>query len=250
MGIHKQTPKDFSLRTGISPEDIALLRSVPLFSGIAPNELRHILSTSSIRRYPNHTTLFMEGEPADRFYVITKGWVKLSRMCENGNEVVISVTSIGDSFAEAAIFEKGEYSVTATTITDARLLVVNSSTLMAALRENSELLFNMMVSLSRDMHKNQTLLHQLCAMSATERLAAFLMNLCPSDAGKIAIPLPIDKALIAMRLGMKPETLSRAFAKLKRVGIVTSGRNVLIEDVSRFRRVYRQCAVDPGAYEH
>jgi DNA-binding transcriptional regulator YhcF (GntR family) len=45
--------------------------------------------------------------------------------------------------------------------------------------------------------------------------------------------LPYDKRLIAARLGVKQETLSRAFAKLRDHGVRTETRDVLIESVSR-----------------
>ena len=235
MGQMTKDASDFELRTGITRDDIRRLGQVHLFSGLVPDDLRKLLATSSTRRYPDHTTLFMEGDPADRFFVVMDGWVKLFRLSENGQEVVISVSSPGESFAEAAIFDNNTFPVSAVAITDVRLLVVSAESLMRQLSENMDFTFNMLASMSRQMRRNVIKLHQMCSMSSTERLADFLIDLSNSHNGTARITLPLDKSLIAARLGMQPETFSRALAKLKTVGVQSVGHDVEIKDLNALR---------------
>lgn len=239
MGEASRNLDDFELRTGISRDDIRRLGQVSLFSGLGPDDLRNLLATSSIRRYPDNTILFMEGEVADRFYVVMDGWVKLFRLSENGQEVVISVSSPGESFAEAAIFDSHIFPVCASAITDVRLLVVGAESLLRQLSENNQLAFNMLGSMSRQMRRNVTKLHQMCSMSSTERLADFLIGLTDSKDTTASITLPLDKSLIAARLGMQPETFSRALAKLKSVGVKSVGHDVLIQDLDALRAMVK-----------
>jgi hypothetical protein len=49
--------------------------------------------------------------------------------------------------------------------------------------------------------------------------------------------LPYDKALIAGRLGLKPESLSRAFAKLRSVGVEVHASHVVVHEVTKLRDV-------------
>jgi len=225
----------FTLRTGITPADLHSLSRVPLFSGLTPGDMRRLLATSSIRNYSEQTTLFMEGEQADHLFVVMEGWVKLYRSCEDGKEVIITVTSPGESFAEAAIFDSTVYPVSATSVTDVRLLVVGAEAMLRELRENMDFTFNMLASMSRQMRSNIILVHQLCAMSSTERLAAFLLGLSDVIQGEARITLPLDKSLIAARLGMQSETFSRALGKLKRLGVSSSGHSVIIKDVAALK---------------
>ncbi|PHS79473.1 MAG: transcriptional regulator [Rhodospirillaceae bacterium] len=229
----------FMLRTGIKPDDLGRLGKVPLFAGFAPDDLRKLLFSSSIRDYENQKALFSEGESAQRFFVLLNGWVKLYRLCEDGREIVISVISPGESFAEAAIFDSNVYPVNAMTISNARLLVVGADSMMRELRENMDFTFNMLASMSRQMRCNITLLHQLSAMSSTERLVDFLLNLCDVDQGETEIILPLDKSLIAACLGMQPETFSRALAKLKNIGVSNEGHNFVIKDVAQLRKIIK-----------
>lgn len=235
MGSSENEREAFTLRTGIMPADLRCLSRVPLFSGFAPDDMRRLLATSSCRRYPEQTTLFMEGDPADHFLVVMEGWVKLYRVCEDGKEVIFSVASPGESFAEAAIFDRCDYPVSATAVTDVRLLVVGAESMMRELRENVDFTFKIMASMSRQMRNNIVLLHQLYAMSSTERLADFLLGLCNVIEGEVTITLPFDKSLIAARLGMQSETFSRALAKLKSSGVTSSGHTVTIKDVETLK---------------
>ena len=235
MGSISQEVDDFELKTGITSSDIKRLGRVYLFSGMPPDMLRGLLSTSSIRKYPEGATLFIEGDPADRFFVVMEGWVKLFRLSENGQEVVISVASPGESFAEAAIFDSSDFPVNASAVTPARLLVVNGETMLRQLADNAQLTFNMMASMSRQMRKNVTTLHHMSSMSSTQRLADFLLGLTETPSGPATIVLPLDKSLIAARLGMQPETFSRSLSKLKPVGLTSSGHEIQIKDVGALR---------------
>jgi CRP-like cAMP-binding protein len=66
-------------------------------------------------------------------------------------------------------------------------------------------------------------------------LADFLLSLSNSVNGTATITLPLDKSLIAARLGMQPETFSRALAKLKTVGVHSAGHDVVIKDLDALR---------------
>ena len=78
-------------------------------------------------------------------------------------------------------------------------------------------------------------IEQLQVLSTAQRVGDFLLRFCPPGPGNAVFELPFDKSLIARRLGMKPETFSRALAKLRAVGIETHGATVSVEDLERLR---------------
>ncbi|MFV0475395.1 MAG: helix-turn-helix domain-containing protein, partial [Pikeienuella sp.] len=63
------------------------------------------------------------------------------------------------------------------------------------------------------------------------------IELCPEDAESAKVTLPYDKALIAGRLGMKPESLSRAFARLRDSGVRINQTSAAISSVNRLREL-------------
>ena len=83
----------------------------------------------------------------------------------------------------------------------------------------------------------------LKAQTGAQRVAEFLLELSPCAAGPCTVTLPYDKVLIAGRLGMKPESLSRAFAKLREHGVTVRQNHAEIADVEALRDYATE---DPG----
>jgi len=162
---------------------------------------------------------FFQEERAESFFVVLNGWVKLSRETVEGDEYVIGMFSRGESFAEAAIFDSGRFPVTAEAVEPARVLVVPAKPFMETISLDPQLAMSMLATMSRRLRHLVTQVEQLQAKSAPQRVGAFLLRLSDGVDGAITVQLPYDKSLIAARLGMKPETFSRALAKLRHLGI-------------------------------
>ena len=93
----------------------------------------------------------------------------------------------------------------------------------------------MLASLSMRLRFHVHQIEQLQVQSTGQRVGDFLLRFCPSGPGNAIFDLPFDKSLIARRLGMKPETFSRALAKLRTIGVDTHGHTVTIEELDRLR---------------
>jgi CRP-like cAMP-binding protein len=227
----------FERRTGMTGDDHAVLAKIPLFSGLKPEALRSLLADAWVQSFARNAVLFLQDEPATRCYVVFDGWVKLFRTTQDGQESVIAVFTRGDSFAEAAIFDRARYPVHATVAEDARLLVIPAEPFMRKLAENGEYALKVLAAMSRHLRSLVQQVERLQLKSSTQRVAEFLLRLCPVFAGPAVLKLPVDKVLIAGRLGMQPETFSRSLAKLRSVGVVSKGPEVTIDDVVVLRRL-------------
>ena len=234
----------FAPHAGLDAEDETALAGCCLFAGVELASLRMLLASASARRYPRHAVLFLQGEPARHFYVVLKGWVKLFRTAADGQETVVATCGRGESFAEAASFAEGVYPVGAQVAEEARLLVVPVRSFTAQLRRNPTLAVNMLASMSRHLRGLVREIEQRAVKSAPQRLGAFLLKQCPRGQGATAVDLPGDKGLVAARLGMRPETLSRALAKLGTVGVSTRDRRVAVSDMDALRRYVAGAGVE------
>jgi len=85
---------------------------------------------------------------------------------------------------------------------------------------------------------------RLKAQTGAQRVAEFLLDLCPADAGSCTVTLPYDKVLIAGRLGIKPESLSRAFARLREAGVTVRQNHAAIADINGLREFVEQDRAD------
>lgn len=223
-------------RLGLEPRDLPVIARGPLFAGLEPGALAQLLADAVVRRFPRNALLFVEGEPAGQFYVVLDGWVRLYRQTPDGRESVIALFARGESFAEAVMFLGGRFPVNAAVVEEARLLVIPAKSFRRALRNDNELCFKMMGSMALHLRRLVAQVEQLTVRSSSERVAQFLLKLARDGAESAIVHLPYDKGLIAARLGMQPETFSRALAKLRSLGVETHGSRVTIRDTEALRR--------------
>ena len=217
--------------------DWALVEQLPIFEGLGREMLSRLLEQARVESWPRGSLLFRQDEPATHFYVILVGWVKLFRGSSGGQESVVHVFTRGESFAEAAIFAGGLYPVSATAADNARLLAVPAEPFLRVIETEPTVARNMLAAMSRHLRQLVTRLEQLNVQPAPQRVAAFLEGIAPDTDGEAELRLPVDKALIAARLGMQPETFSRALARLRRDGVETAGDRVWITDLARLREI-------------
>jgi CRP/FNR family transcriptional regulator, dissimilatory nitrate respiration regulator len=228
------------MASGLRDDDLALIRSTALFSGLSADALGRLVADSAAQAHERGTLLFMQGDEATAFYIVLEGWVKIYRMTPTGEEAVLAVFTRGQSFAEAAAFTGGVYPASAETVTDCRILAVPTRRLAERMRESPEIGLAMLASTARHLHGLVQQIEQLKAHTGAQRVAEFLISLAPVESGPCTIALPYDKALIAGRLGMKPESLSRAFQRLRPCGLNIRQNMASIGDVAKLKEFVLQ----------
>jgi CRP/FNR family transcriptional regulator, dissimilatory nitrate respiration regulator len=220
-------------------EDIAIIGATPLFSGLAAEDMAHILRGASVRQFDEDTLLFSAGDHADRFYVALKGSVRLFALNKDGDEAIIEVVGAGHSFAEAAIFSLGRYPVNAEAMAGARVAAIGAAPLLDTLRGNSVVATGMLSSLCRWQLHLLAEIRRLRGQSPAQRLAWFLLSLTDGSDRTALVHLPYRKSILAGRIGITPESLSRALARLGELGVETKGDEVVLRDIPSLRRFCR-----------
>ncbi len=213
--------------------DSEIVASTPLFRGMSPQMSQTLIGNSSPRRYEKGAMLFHQGEPALAFFIILDGWVKIYRTTPDGLEVVLHVFKRGETFAEAAMFLGGRYPASAETVAPSRLLKIDGETFRARIRERPELAMSMLASASYQLKMLVEQIEQIKVRSAPQRIADFMIRIAPTREGPVVLELPFEKSLLANRLGMKPESFSRALARLRAHGVTVDREIVKIADVGR-----------------
>ena len=219
----------------LSDHDEAEARRAILFSSLPDDLVRSLLQRSSTRSVARGDTIFVQGDPAAAIFIVLDGWVKLFRITPAGTEAVVGIFTKGRSFGEAVALENASYPVTAEAVTDSRLLIVRAGTLVSLLRERPEVAMAVVSATFRHLHALIAQVEQLKAHTGAQRVAEFLIELCDADSGTCTIKLPYDKSLIAARLGMQPQSLSRAFNRLESQGVTISQNQATIADVGALR---------------
>ncbi len=211
----------------------ALLRGTPLFANVKEETVRDFAKQVYVQDFARHTDLFEAGDPADCFFLIVKGWVKLYRLSREGDEIIINVVAPSETFAEAAVFcESRQYPVNAQAVEDTTVLKIPRELFIEKIRKDNEFALRVLGTISTQQRYLVRQLEQVTARSAPQRIGAFLLKFCPPETEQsgVTIDLPYDKSLIAARLSIQPETFSRGLAKLGSYGVQAQGRSVQINN--------------------
>lgn len=199
-----------------------------LLTALAQRVRQHTLATGDI--------LFHHGDPAERFYLIGMGQIKLSRISPAGQEKVIEIMYAGNTFAEAVMFMQNRvYPVTAQALADSVVYAIPSQAYRDILAQSTEYCFRLLGDLSMRLHHHLQELDHLAQQNAMHRLIRYLLNQLPASAGNShALTLTIPKQVLASKLSIKPESFSRLLATLTQEGVITVDKQTIeIHDVQR-----------------
>jgi CRP-like cAMP-binding protein len=217
-----------------SPLPEAVKKSV-LLNGLS-EEMRDNLLKDSVRRsYSEGETIFVQGDAARAVFIVLSGFVKLSRLTPSGTEAVVTIMGRNRSFAEAMVLRGEPYPVTAEAISDCTLLQIDGVRLRQFLLENQEFAIRMLASTFVHLQGLVDQIERLKAHTGVQRVAQFLADLTDLENGACEVSLPYNKRLIAGHLGMQPESLSRAFARLREHGVRVDANKAEIDDIAALR---------------
>ena len=219
----------------MKPELIALARRLLILAAAPENVARTVLDSARLRSFSRGETVFLQGERASAIYIVAEGWVKLYRIAPSGAEAVVGVFTKGSSFGEAVAFRHDTYPVAAEAVTDCALIRIEADVFLRQIRENPEVAISILSATFVHLHGLVAQVEALKAQTGAQRVAEFLLELATCPDGACEVTLPYDKVLIAGRLGMKPESLSRAFARLKDQGVTIKQNTAHIEDLAILR---------------
>jgi len=217
--------------------DLEIISRIAVFRGLKHKTVEHVIAPATAVTLRPHETLFRQGDPATAFFIVIDGWVKLYRIAVSGEETVLNVLTKGGSYAEAHALTGAYYPATAEAVSEARVVRIPADHVVRCIRETPDIALAMIASASQHLHHLVEQIEHLKAQSGVQRVAEFLASLAPVESGSYDIALPYDKVLIAARLGLKPESLSRAFAKLRAVGVAVHAAHVAVNDVGKLRQL-------------
>jgi len=218
-------------------QDFEQIKRVQLFRGLPEALLQQLIGNEMPHLHPKGQLLFQQGDEADHFYIILEGWVKLFRQMPTGEEAILHIFTEGETFAEAAMFGGHKYPASAEVVADARLLSVNSNHFEKQITESPQIALRMLASTSAHMRHLVTEVEQIKGRNSLERVAYFLLSMCPPGSSSAVVTLPYEKSLIASRLNIKPESLSRVLNKLRAYGINSVKHQIIISDVKLLRKL-------------
>jgi CRP-like cAMP-binding protein len=215
------------------------LRNHYLFAGLDEADFEQLAKHIAAMSLEKGEVLFHRGDAAEYFYLIDTGLIELSLIAPTGDKKTLEVVGPGRTFGEAVAFMRGhKYPVTAEALQDSRLCRIPNHTYVELIRSNSDASMRLLADISRHLHDRVREIEHLTIQNARARLTSYLVDhlLEPPVDDQATARLDLPRHVIASRLSIQPETLSRLLRNLTDEGIVSvDDRVVFIHSMSRLR---------------
>ncbi len=219
--------------------DIAqILRRISLFQELSQEQIEQLAAQTREKRLHKGEMLFQKGDQPRGFYAIVYGQMKLAFPSAAGNEKVVEILGPQQSFGEAVMFMDRPYPVFAESLADTLLLHIARQAVFEMLEKDASFARRMLAGLALRLHGLIRDVESYSLRSSTQRVIGFLLQRAGDEgaAHDVEIDLPTSKQVIASRLNLTPETLSRIFHDLTAAKLITvHGKHVTVHDVKRLR---------------
>ena len=229
-----------------SNSKVAYLHSLPLFAELPDEKLSELAEELRPATFSKGTRIFHEGCDPESFFLITEGWVKISRDTASGRSVVFELRGPGQTVGTVALTDGRPFSASGIAATSVEMLVMPGKRFLQLLERDSELQhaylrdLNVRLREARDWHAQITLPIQ-------SRIALLFTTLAKrmgetEEGGEIRIPRILTRQDIADMVGTTVETVIRTLSKWKSQALlVTKPSDMIIGDFEELSLLAEAC---------
>ncbi len=219
------------------PLNMDLLRRSPFFATAGEAAMTRLLRPSFTQQLPRGAILFDQHEQSDFLHLLLAGSVGLQARDENDAETMVEIFGAGELFLAPAAILGLPYLASGIALTDVRVLMIPSELFREQMVLDAGLSRATIELLARHWRLMVDQVVDLKLRPAERRVARFLARRVPEEQGAGPADLPEPRGAIAARLGMTPETLSRALATLEKQGLIRlSAKRADVLDRARLLR--------------
>lgn len=219
----------------MKPANRELVQAVPLYRRLSAEDAERLSAVATVRTFQKGDILFSEGEPADLFYTVASGRVKVFKAAPSGKEVILEIFGPGDPLGALAVYEGRPFPASAQALEDTTCLLVHQRDFYGLLERHPSLVRGLLAALTRRLVELATRLSDLTGGHVEARLARMFLKLARDmgrpERGGIFIPMALSRQELADFTGTTIETCIRIMSRWGKDGLVhTEKDGFLIQD--------------------
>lgn len=224
------------VRTGeVRPDVLAAFRACRLWHTASDEAVGHLAAAARVVEVARGETLAVEGDAATEFGLLVSGKARAFYLGADGKQITFETMQAGDPLAAVAALAGSRFPAHIEAATQGTVAFLPAEALWELLESEPQVARAVISNLATRVVNFTSVVHTL-ALDVPSRLARYLFQRALQGGRPTARGLEVDlgmkKGELALALGTVPETLSRAFAKLKDDGLLdVHGGTVTIFDV-------------------
>ena len=219
------------------------LMKVPIFSFLSEDEVKEIRPYLVRQKFRKKEAVFSEGDPPEWFYILMAGKVKITKLSQDGREIIIELISPPDFFGGFAVMKGFSYPANAVAMEDSDILKISRPNLLKTIDRFPNIMYEITSSLGERIREFHDTLKNIALERVESRIAALLLKLADkigekSKDNSISIDMRLTKQDIAEMVGTTVETTIRVMSRFKKSGFVADdGRKIIIKDLEKLKSV-------------
>lgn len=208
------------------------LTDVALFKGLTKNELNRVIEAGRLKKIPDDSFFFQEGDPATTVYVLIEGKVRLSQVTPEGQQVIFRYVVPVEAFGILAVLTDQDFPVSAQAVSESVALYWDRDTMNLLMAQIPQISRNSIAILAGRIREFQEKLREMSTERVERRIARTLLRFVRQAGRKVPegvlIDLPLSRQDLAEMTGTTLYTVSRTLSNWESQGIVQSSRERII----------------------
>jgi CRP-like cAMP-binding protein len=219
-----------------------ILKALPFFRTLGEQEIVRIDGSFRDKGFEPEEVIVAAGQVADRLSVVARGKLVVLRSMPSGKEVLLEVLSRGDFFGSLLPSERAPSADVVRAQTAGCLLTVSALQFQQILENHPRVALAVLEIVGKRLRRAQEMIQHLSASSAEVRIAHTLVRLAEKlgtpGTGGVLIQVPLSREDLAAMTGTTSETVSRLLSRLRRAGLIETGRRwVRVRDLEALSRL-------------
>ncbi|MBC8345959.1 MAG: Crp/Fnr family transcriptional regulator [Candidatus Marinimicrobia bacterium] len=219
------------------------LRNVPIFTDLSDSDLKKIATKMVSRDYEKGQMILLEESAGETFFIITAGAVKVTRLSDDGREVILAVLGESDFFGEMSLLDGEGRSANIVANEDAKVLTLSRRDFLDCLETYPKIAIALLEELAVRLRKSDQQIESLSLSDSEQRIGITLIRLAEERGtikrGDVTVQnLPFQQD-IANMAGTSRETVSRTLKLLEEKELVKrDGSDITIFNFNAFRQTF------------
>lgn len=211
------------------PIDVEMLRQIPLFARLSPDDLAHVAAMTVERRYDRGDLILLEGELGGALHYVYAGLVKVFKTSAGGKEQVLRLIAAGQTFNDVPALDGGPNPASAAAMEPSIVYVMQRAELRKLIMTRPEVAQAVVQTLASALRHLVTLVEDLSLRHVTARVAKILLEQEASTQGGQHVYHLTQQEMAALA-GTAREVVGRALKELEAAGAIEmqQGRAVVL----------------------
>lgn len=219
------------------------LRNVPIFTDLSDSDLNRIASKMVSRDYEKGQMILLEESTGETFFIMTSGTVKVTRLSDDGREVILALLGGSDFFGEMSLLDGEGRSANIVANEDAEVMTLSRRDFLECLETYPKIAISLLEELAVRLRKSDQQIESLSLSDSEQRIGITLIRLAEERGtikrGDVTVQnLPYQQD-IANMAGTSRETVSRTLKLLEDKKLVKrNGGDITIFNFNTFRQSF------------